>query len=201
MAKNSYLWLKRREIVEVLCVKKNPTIHKHSPMMWLIAGLIVLTLGIVPTNGMAEEESEITEVVNKNVLSTNPILDLFTWFNIEYERRIKPNGTIGLAASFIDLEGDEEFMSVNAFYRFYPQDRAPSGFFFGGRFGVYNVEDGNDSESAFGFGIDIAYSWLLGKRRNFAVSLGIGAIRLFGGDLDTATTLPTLRLINIGFAF
>ena len=38
--------------------------------------------------------------------------------------------------------------------------------------------------------------------RNFALGLGIGASRLFGGDLeDTSAYLPTVRLINVGWAF
>ncbi|MCZ6766771.1 MAG: DUF3575 domain-containing protein [bacterium] len=173
---------------------------KTRPLILAIAGLIALSVAIAPSVGMAEEDDGIANVEKNNVLSTNPILDMFTWWNLEYERKIGPTGTIGVAGSFIDLE-DDSFKSINAFYRFYPQERALSGFFFGGRIGVYNVEDRNDSETAYGFGIDIAYSWLLGKQKGFSISLGIGAVRLFGGDLDVATTLPTVRLVNIGWAF
>lgn len=168
-------------------------------LMWLGAGLVVVASTAISTAAMAEEHGDVdvTEVTSKNVISTNPILDMFTWFNIEYERRIAANGTIGLTTSYLDYDDDEGFLGVSVFYRFYPQDRAPSGFFFGGRFGGYSEE----KETAFGFGIDIAYSWLLGKPESFSVSLGIGALRLFGGSLDTAETVPTLRIINIGFAF
>jgi hypothetical protein len=48
----------------------------------------------------------------------------------------------------------------------------------------------------------VGYNWLLGANRNFYIGMGIGAIRLFGGDLgDSSETIPTLRLLNIGWAF
>jgi hypothetical protein len=61
-----------------------------------------------------------------------------------------------------------------------------------------------ESGDFFGFGLDVGYSWLLGAQERFAVSLGAGAVRLFGGDLEDADvnlTLPTIRLINVGVAF
>jgi hypothetical protein len=174
---------------------------KTPSLILAMAGLIAVPVASAPSVGMAEKDGGTANVEKTNILSTNPILDMFTWWNLEYERRIGPTGTVGLAGSFIDFEDDENYRSISAFYRFYPQERALSGFFFGGRLGVYNVEDGNDSETAYGFGIDIAYSWLLGKHEGFSISLGIGAVRLFGGDLDESTTLPTVRLVNIGVAF
>ncbi len=42
----------------------------------------------------------------------------------------------------------------------------------------------------------------MGERENVSVALGVGATRLFGGDLDdVSVTVPTLRLVNIGWAF
>lgn len=53
-----------------------------------------------------------------------------------------------------------------------------------------------------GFGFDIGYSWLLGKERLFAISLGAGATRLFGGSLDgVSLTVPAIRPLNLGGAF
>jgi hypothetical protein len=54
----------------------------------------------------------------------------------------------------------------------------------------------------FGLGFELGYTWLFGSRRNFAVSTGAGATRLFGGDIAGASlTIPTLRLFNVGVAF
>ena len=149
----------------------------------------------------------------RHCISTNPILDMFTWWNVEYAFRLNDKSTIGIAGSYMSFNdeetGDDKYMSGNLFYRFYPQADALAGFFFGARFGLYHVEvdvsedtGEPDEGTAYGFGIDIGYDWLLGEGRNFYISLGIGAVRLFGGDMDdTAGTLPTIRLVNIGVAF
>lgn len=51
-------------------------------------------------------------------------------------------------------------------------------------------------------GVDVGYSWLMGSKRNFYIGIGIGATRLFGGDIeDGSATIPSLRLLNVGFAF
>ncbi|UCH85222.1 MAG: DUF3575 domain-containing protein [Candidatus Latescibacterota bacterium] len=165
-------------------------------MIWVIAGINALAVAVAPSIGLAQEYSGIAEVEKKNILSTNPILDIFAWFNVEYERKIGPTGTVGLAGSVI-APNEEDIQYISVFYRFYPQERALSGFFVGGRIIVGNFE-GN---KGYGFGIDIAYSWLLGKNKGFSISLGIGAARLFDEDLDESVTFPTLRLVNIGFAF
>ena len=149
----------------------------------------------------------------RHCLSFNPILAMFTWWNAEYAFRLSNNSTIGIAGSYIAFSdedtGDDTYASGNLFYRYYPQGDALTGFFFGARFGINYIEveeseDTGESESgqAFSFGIDIGYDWLLGESRRFYLSAGIGAVRLFGGDLeDAAGTLPTIRLVNIGVAF
>ncbi len=180
----------------------------------LVVFIVILSTGV----GMAQEEVTSKPIERKSVLSTNPILDMFTWWNLEWEFKAAQTSTIGLAVSYVKFEqeddtdtddfAEERYMSGTFFYRYYPMGEALKGFFFGGRLGYYNVatkehitgieEDG----SAYGLGIDIGYSWLLGAPQRLSVSLGIGAVRLFGGDLEgTATTLPTIRLINIGVAF
>ena len=178
----------------------------------LVVLIVILSTGV----GMAQEEATSPLPERKSVLSTNPILDMFTWWNLEWEFKAAQTSTIGLAVSYVKLEQDvedsdyaeERYMSGTFFYRYYPMGEALKGFFFGGRLGYYNVatkehftgteEDG----TAYGLGIDVGYSWLMGAPQRFSVSLGIGAVRLFGGDLEgTATTLPTIRLINIGVAF
>lgn len=176
-----------------------------------ILAISILTVFVLLNTTIAEGAEGDAE--RKLVISTNPILAMFTWWNGELELKVASNSTIGVAGSYITFGGDEEdeeekFISAAAFYRFYPQGDALAGFFFGGRFGYYNVEgwDEEDQERKsgdfYGFGIDIGYSWLLGESRRFNLSLGIGAVRLFGGDLeDVALTLPTIRLVNIGVAF
>ena len=79
------------------------------------------------------------------------------------------------------------------------------GFYVGPRVGVYRVEDfGGDVDTAMGLGFDVGYNWLLGQNRSFVVGIGVGLSRLFGidtGDADITETIPTVRLVNLGWAF
>jgi hypothetical protein len=158
------------------------------------------------------------ELDRKFVISTNPILDMFTWYNAELEIAMGSNGTIGVSGTYLNFgdadDNDEEtYMNATFFYRYYPSSSF-EGFYFGGRIGYNQItaqyvdEDTDNVEEESGdflaAGIDVGYSWLLGDTKKFYVSLGIGAVRLFGGDLenvDVSFTLPTIRLINVGIAF
>ena len=169
-----------------------------------VSMLIAVVLGAsFPGHASAQAPGTKVPVPHNQVLSANPILLLFEWANVEYERKISPTGTVGVAGSWVSFDdGNEEYRGLSAFYRYYPQGAALTGFYFGGKFGYHWVSDYGDTGSAFGLGIDIGYSWLLGESRSFYVGLGVGASRLFGNDLeDDSVTIPTIRLVNIGFAF
>jgi hypothetical protein len=154
------------------------------------------------------------ELNRKFVISTNPILDMFTWYNAEFEIAMGSNSTIGVSGTYLTFGDEDDFdeetyMAVTFFYRYYPTSSF-EGFYFGGRMGYNHVKaqtniDGSDESGSFlAAGIDVGYSWLLGDTKKFYVSLGVGAVRLFGEDLedvDVAMTLPTIRLINVGIAF
>ena len=166
--------------------------------------LLAVVLGAsLPGHASAQAPGTKVPVPHDHVLSANPILLLFEWANVEYERKISPTSTVGVAGSWISLDdGHEEYKSVNGFYRYYPQGAALTGFYIGGRLGFHRVTTYSDEGNLFGVGIDVGYSWLLGANRSFYVSMGVGANRLFGEDInDGSATLPTLRLVNIGFAF
>ena len=154
-----------------------------------------------PSSALAQNVRE--QVPHDHVLSANPFALLYEWFNADYERRVSDGASVALIGSWISLDsGDEDYVSLNAQYRFYPQGAALSGFYFGPKLGFYRVDDGSDDGVAFGLGFDLGYQWLMGERENVAVALGIGATRLFGGDLDDfSVTVPTVRLVNIGWAF
>ena len=174
----------------------------NTKLQVLLAATAVL-LGMLPGAVEAQQPGTKAPVPHDQVLSANPFLLLWEWTNVEYERKITPTGTVGLAGSWISLdEGDEEYKSLNAFYRYYPQGAALDGFYLGGRAGVHQVSDIDDEGTAFGLGIELGYNWLLGQNRNFYIGLGVGAIRLFGADLeDDSATIPTIRLVNVGWAF
>ncbi len=164
----------------------------------------VALLGVGPSAVEAQEAGTREPVPHDQVLSANPFLILFEWANLEFEQKVSSTGTVGVAGSWISFdEGDEEYRSLNGFYRYYPQGAALTGFYFGGHLGLHHVSEIDDEDvTVFGLGIDVGYNWLLGANRNFYIGLGIGATRLFGGDLDDGSaTIPTIRLLNIGWAF
>jgi len=169
----------------------------------VLVGLGCLAMGVRPGTTQAQEEGSRTPVPHDQVISANPFLLLWEWTNAEYERKISPFGTLGAAASWVSLdEGEESYKSLSGFYRYYPQGAALTGFYLGGRLGFHGVSDTDDEGHAFGLGIDVGYAWLLGSKQNFYIGIGIGATRLFGGNLDDGSvTIPSLRLLNVGFAF
>jgi len=165
----------------------------------LSAALCVVNPGsaqATPPNGSAT-------LPHTNVISANPFLLLWEWANAEYEHKVSPSGTVGVGGSWISSDGgDEDYIGINGFYRYYPQGTPFIGFYVGARGGFHQISDDNGESHAFGLGFDIGYSWLLGAERKFYIGLGIGATRLFGGDLeDNWVPVPSLRLVNIGIAF
>jgi hypothetical protein len=135
------------------------------------------------------------------VISVNPFTLMFKWFNAEYERKLTPNATWGASGSFFSIDGFD-YQNANAIVRYYPRE-ALAGFFVGGRFGVYHASDVRDDDgTALGAGFELGYTWLPGRTKNVAVSIGAGVNRLFGGDLHGASVaVPSVRLVNVGFAF
>ena len=156
------------------------------------------------------------EPPHRHLITTNPFLILFSWWNVEYEYKLANHSTIGFVGSYYSFEDDEDeidagnskYMSGYLIYRYYPSAKAHSGFYFGGRLGITGIEveylDEQPTEkgTAYGFGLDVGYTWLLGEGQNFAISVGAGATRLFGSDLEDETGfLPIIRLVNVGVAF
>lgn len=157
----------------------------------------------VPSTLFAQTSSAGTRlpVSNKQVLSANPFLLMAEWANVEFERKHNDSATFGVSASASSLN-EMDYRNFQGFYRYYPQGASLTGFYIGGRGGVHRISEGGESGHAFGLGFEIGYGWLFGAQRNFAVSVGAGATRLFGGDMNGASTLiPTLRLVNVGWSF
>ncbi len=175
---------------------------------------------------LAQDTSQSDPILRRAIAWTNPILFVFGWYGAELEIRLQENHTVGVTGSFLQLDSekpgepgyeDTEYISGSVFYRYYPT-ASFTGFFIGVQAGTAqvnhkeNVEDffgvptgeiTDESVTAFTAGVLIGYGWLLGDAQRIGVSLGIGANRLFGGDIDddVQVTLPTVRLINIGVAF
>jgi hypothetical protein len=166
----------------------------------------VLTfLVLVPVRPCAAQDGTRPPVEHKQAISTNPLYDVFGFWNVDYSRKVNDSLTAGVTASTIDFS-DARYTAVNATLRFYPQGAALSGFFIGGKLGVHRVtEDFFDrddfSETALGAGVDLGYEWLFGRRRNYQFGLGAGVSRIFGLDADVDQVyVPNLRA-NFGIAF
>jgi Protein of unknown function (DUF3575) len=180
----------------------------------LIPFLIAFQSGVA----LAQETQQTAQaepVQRRWVAWTNPILFVFGWYMAEAEIRLQENHTVGVSGSYLQFDTgskgdpdyeDTEYFSMNVFYRYYPT-ASFKGFFIGGQLGTtsvtYKDNDEDSSGSAFTAGVLIGYGWLLGDAQKIGVSLGIGANRLFGGDVDedANTTIPLVRLINVGIAF
>lgn len=134
----------------------------------------------------------------QQAISANPFGLLLEFFNAEYERVASTSATLGFGGSFFDADNDT-YVNLDAFWRFYPQGRPLDGWAFGAKAGFTRV----DGTTYPGFGFDVNRSWLLGANQNFYVGIGLGLKRLLGtddADFDVRF-IPTLRLINVGFAF
>ncbi len=168
-----------------------------------VALLLPILVGISAFPATAQDETP-SQPPHNNAITANPFLLLFNWWNVEYERRIASNSTIGVTGSYSE-EGDGDktkYMGGYLLYRYYPSATALEGFYFGGRLGVTQVSDSHDDDTSFGVGLEIGYTWLLGKKKNFVLSLGAGATRLFGDKIDGSVEfLPIVRIANIGVAF
>ena len=143
------------------------------------------------------------EPARMNVISANPFGLLLELFNGEYERVVSESATAGVGGSYFTAE-DIDYLNADAFFRFYPQGDPLDGWAFGAKAGLTSIDNVG---SYFGFGFDVNRSWLLGRNDNFYVGVGIGLKRLMGvSDEDDPNDellsfIPTIRLVNIGFAF
>jgi hypothetical protein len=160
----------------------------------------------------------------KQTLSINPFGMMLNWYNIEFERRISPSGTLGVSAS---TNSNLEYSNLDLLARYYPQGEALRGFYLGGRAGAFGIEvteyqfqsapvPGNPSGRVIppypiytrrkrvvpGVGLEVGYNWLLGRDQQVSIGLGFGLSRLLYDDDDSyLQTLPHPRIVNVGIAF
>jgi hypothetical protein len=168
--------------------------------MKVIRAVVLLSLLALPAQALGQG------VVRNNVVSANPFLLIAEWFNGEFEHKISAGGTLGVRGSTIKLDddvGDVRYLNARGFYRYYPR-AAFEGFYFGLDGGITSLDeqDTNETHMVFAGGFELGYNWLLGARKKLYLSLGAGADRLFGSDLEGVTlVIPTVRIVQIGIAF
>jgi hypothetical protein len=131
------------------------------------------------------------------VVSANPFGIMLEFFNAEYEHAAGESFTVGVGGSTFSHDNDT-YLNADLFWRFYPdkEPKAFQGWSFGLKAGVTHI----DAKTYAGAGFDVDRSWLLGKNENFYVGVGFGLKRLMGHG-DELKIIPTIRLVNIGYAF
>ena len=153
------------------------------------------------------------------IVSVNPFLPLFGYFQGEFESRINKSLTFAVSGSYVEWLDDDPSLNLDAKVRWYGQERAPSGLGMAVSLGVGRIQQDarlqcdyapvvpncntipKGSVMAPAFAVEGQYQWLLGSRKNTAVSVGFGAKRYFAGKDELQTEVrPTLRL-TIGYAF
>jgi len=166
----------------------------------LACGLVFVASLVIPVSLAAQsQETALPRPAHQQVISANPFGLLLEFFNAEYERVVTGSSTAGIGGSMISLD-DDNYINADLFWRYYPQGTPLEGWTFGTKAGITNVPD---SGTFFGAGFDANRSWLLGANDNFYVGTGFGLKRLFGANQETFDVrfVPTIRLVNIGFAF
>lgn len=143
-----------------------------------------------------------------NLLSFNPLGVVFEYFSGEFEHAVSRSASLAIAGSYASPFG-LSYSSVDLIGRYYP-DGALRGFSIGPTVGYTHVADNyscydvcfNGGSNAFTLGVELDYSWLLGRSQRFGIETGIGAKRLFytGKNSLGSDALPTGR-ISIGYAF
>ncbi len=156
----------------------------------------------------------------QQIISVNPFLPLFGFFQGEYERRINPNASFAIAASHTEWDNDV-YTNVDVKLRLYPQEKGLSGLGLASSLGYANIRREGFENCTFtevdfvcsteprknigapAFAVEGQYQWLLGTKKATAVALGFGVKRYFVDKADfqdRSRVLPTGRL-TIGYAF
>ena len=172
----------------------------------LIVTTIIVTLLTLSLPGVAHAQatSTNTPVPHDQVLSTNPLGVLAQWFNGEYERKIGPSTTVGVAASIFQ---PADYAGASLIARWYPQQAALEGVYVGARVGAFRFEsytrNGRVTSVFPGVGLEIGHAWLLGAKRNTSINIGFGLTRLVHNSANgyVPDILPNARLVNVGVAF
>jgi hypothetical protein len=179
----------------------------------LLSGLTLAGALCAPRGVLAQAATAAApaDAPHTQVISISPLSLVFGLIGAEYERKLSPTMAFGASGSY--FRGDFfTYSSIEGKYRYYPQAKALEGFAISATGGLTRIgsrdsdlafDSSGESANAFSIGTAVDYQWLTGAKKNFAITLGVGARRLIliGDGVDGASlTLPTVR-ISIGRAF
>ena len=168
-----------------------------------ILALVLLALGS-PASAQTTPEA----FTASNTINGNPVLYLFEWFNVEYQRIPNTSASFGFTGEYFGGNDSDSMWSLMGSLRYYPQEMAPEGFFLGGRFGAlsqrYYAWETGPEEYAWdtnpAISLEVGYDWLLGSGKDFYLSFGGGVTRVLG-DTRGEEFWPIIRIANVGWAF
>lgn len=184
----------------------------------LSATALVLLPSLLSAQSLREQTRSQGASEPMNIISVNPFLPLFGWFQGEFERKLQSNLSFAVGASYVKWDNNR-YGNVDAKLRLYPQERALDGLGLAASLGLGFVTPRARTECDFmgtncttspekqtvtpSFAIEAHYQFLLGQNKRTAVGAGFGAKRYFASERDLggdSQVRPTGRL-TIGYAF
>lgn len=170
-------------------------------------------LAIGATGGLVHAQDVTVPKPGRVLASLNPLGLPLEYFAAEVENKLNDVMTLGTSFSWLGA-GNDDYLSVEAKFRLYPNEEAFRGFSIGVAGGVTRTEDessdfnGNvirDAKTRPSIAVIADYNWLLGKQKRFVVGTGVGVKRLLGKGLDdqffdNLDVYPTARF-QIGWVF
>ncbi len=182
-----------------------------------LLGALAVGAPALAAQSLREQTRALSTRTPTHIISVNPFLPLFGYFQAEYEQRVAPQASIAVSGSHTRLE--HLYTSVDVKLRLYPQERPLEKLGISAGLGYGRVQrqefvtcdpsappscnDLNAAVSAPTFAVEAQYQWLLGARRYTAVAIGGGAKRFYLSEeraIGLSRVTPTLRL-TIGYAF
>lgn len=176
------------------------------------------TLGILCAAPAHAQDEPAAAPVHRTLFTGNPFGLLLDFYNVEVERALSDVASISLAGERSTVD-DDDVTAADVRFRYYPQGRVFSGLALGaslgyGRFSEQYQDDEfypaaerdvRDDRRMTGptLGLELDYSWLVGRDRRLYVGLGIGARRLLSGGNDNGdpTLVPGGRYFAVGYTF
>jgi hypothetical protein len=175
-------------------------------------------LGATPlTASLAAQGAPAAELPGR-IVSVNPFLPLFGFFQGEFESRVNKALTFAVASSYTEWNSDRT-LNLDAKVRWYGQERAPNGLGMAASLGVGRVDRDASISCDYApvmpicttrergaltvpaFAVEGQYQWLLGSRRNTAVSVGFGVKRYFASETEMDGNVRPMGRLTIGYAF
>ena len=166
----------------------------------------------------------VTPPARTTVFTFNPFAIFATFFTGDFEHAVSSSVSVGASGSVFGGDDFNNYKSLDAKVRYYPNEKVLQGFSIAGAVGLSSYREttyiaydsfGNpittigpgssSSRTTRGaVGMDLSYQWLLGPKRRFVTVLGAGVKRFLGRETYRqpfdAIVIPTAR-VNIGFAF